>query len=552
LYGLGLALFDALLFPLLALNLVIAGTVALVIRLPALRFGSKLEVLLLLGVIALSCLILSTLVVRSIWRWARRTPSLVSDMPGPRRWWKPVLVTLTWHGLLFVGTALFFVYFVPGYVKVFADLELELPGITRWSIRLTRALVSWGWLAYPVLLLVDGAVCLCLQRWAGRGLRVTWSLLVLLGCLFLVISTAATLYLPFSLLKDQAGRDPSADAATSRNHRVPSSAHVGSAGGSAMVCHRDGKAEYVVYYPGDFRSSGGTTHNTRSLLWYDDFNVYLASGTSFGYTRESTAPQRLRINGRGYLLLLGRVFLLHDDGTVEQFPLFPGLETAKDPDALGRLVAEPFTLSPPEMLRLGALGQAGAGALDLENGRVVAVPEALSALPLEDGSALQAWLRDQHLHLVVFREDNGWSVRALDAALGHLTRSDFDGVTPELLRAAPMTEGRLRFGWSEDLDPEHLFVEAGLRIAAPGEDTLAFRTLSGTTGVLLLGDSGAEPPILDVSYRRLMPSGPETKAAPSAKVASPPAVFPRARSTTLNHLNMPFTEALDRHHVPVP
>ena len=109
---------------------------------------------------------------------------------------------------------------------------------------------------------------------------------------------------------------------------------------TAMVHHDNAGLHYVIFYEGDFGSSGGCTFNTHSLKWLEDFNLTLKNGRTFGYQRESVyADFFLKINGRQFDFRNGRVFVLHDDGNVEQLDLSPSLTVARDLRSLARLVA---------------------------------------------------------------------------------------------------------------------------------------------------------------------------------------------------------------------
>ena len=64
-----------------------------------------------------------------------------------------------------------------------------------------------------------------------------------------------------------------------------------------------------------------------------------ANNVTFGIHRESLHPTELRINGATYKLETGRVFVLQNNGTVYQVPLYP---TAVDIPALSAAIVAPF------------------------------------------------------------------------------------------------------------------------------------------------------------------------------------------------------------------
>lgn len=65
----------------------------------------------------------------------------------------------------------------------------------------------------------------------------------------------------------------------------------------------------------------------------------LQNGRTFGYRREALYPDELTVNGADYALKLGRVFVLKDDGTLEQLPIPVSLDVAKNPEELGKVLA---------------------------------------------------------------------------------------------------------------------------------------------------------------------------------------------------------------------
>ncbi len=124
----------------------------------------------------------------------------------------------------------------------------------------------------------------------------------------------------------------------SDSSHFPKFAHIGGNHHSVHVAHDDAALHYVFYYAGDFGSSSSGSQNTHSLTWMDEGGIKLRNGRTFGYHRESTSPDHVRVNGKEYDLREGRVLVLHDDGTVEQAGLFPALAVARDPEAVAKLI----------------------------------------------------------------------------------------------------------------------------------------------------------------------------------------------------------------------
>jgi hypothetical protein len=132
---------------------------------------------------------------------------------------------------------------------------------------------------------------------------------------------------------------PSVSTAASRG--FPVSATIRRNQHSVLVVHDKSEAtlDYVFYFPGDILTSSSGTRNLADQTWVDEGVVQLRSGRKFAYSRKAGSPDELQINGQTFDLRGGRVFALHIDGNSEQIPAFPSLDTARDPEAVGRLVA---------------------------------------------------------------------------------------------------------------------------------------------------------------------------------------------------------------------
>jgi hypothetical protein len=101
---------------------------------------------------------------------------------------------------------------------------------------------------------------------------------------------------------------------------------------------------YVFFAPKAVGTTDSSSYNTHSLAWLDNGTFKLTEQWTFGYLRESVNPFFLKVNGKEYDLRQGRVFLPHDDGTLEQRQLEVSLATAMDPDAMAKLIANPAAL----------------------------------------------------------------------------------------------------------------------------------------------------------------------------------------------------------------
>ncbi len=125
-----------------------------------------------------------------------------------------------------------------------------------------------------------------------------------------------------------------------RDAGFPTGAHIGREGHSVVVTHdQAGTAlHHVLYHAGKISTASSGSQNLVTRAWVDEGAVTLKNGRTFGYRREALYPDELHINGTRYDLRQGRVLVLRDDGTVEQFRLFPKLDAARDPAVVSRMV----------------------------------------------------------------------------------------------------------------------------------------------------------------------------------------------------------------------
>jgi len=128
---------------------------------------------------------------------------------------------------------------------------------------------------------------------------------------------------------------PQADARS----EFPTGAHIGRNNDSIVVTHDNVDLHHVLYYAGNFGSSSSGWQNAKTHSWVDEGAIKLKNGRTFGYRRIALYPDELIVNGARYDLRKGRVFVLNDDGLKEQLSLTVSLSTAKDPIALGALIA---------------------------------------------------------------------------------------------------------------------------------------------------------------------------------------------------------------------
>jgi hypothetical protein len=173
--------------------------------------------------------------------------------------------------------------------------------------------------------LPDGAV-------DTRPLRFIWTLVAVL---FAVISLLLFLIIP------RFANGPAAPTMVEERSREFPGHYSGSygAGGRAAFAVQDAeRLHFVLFYGGEFAttsSNAGSNPTTRT--WHDGGSIRLRTGRTFGFHRESSDPEMLRVNGLEYDLRKGTLLVLEDDGAARQIPSFPAPVTR---DSLPDLAAE--------------------------------------------------------------------------------------------------------------------------------------------------------------------------------------------------------------------
>jgi len=189
----------------------------------------------------------------------------------------------------------------------------------------------------------------------------------LIGLAILSVAAIALIALKSGLQSLVHSTSPEQTAMAARSE-YPVCEHISSGGHSAMIHDDKVDLHYAIYYDGDFDSSGGCTYNTHSLKWLEDFNVILKNGRTFGYQRESLYTDTyVKVNGRQFDFGQGRVFALHDDGTVEQLALFPSLAVAHDLDTLSKMVASARSMNEEPVTQEKLKQQLAAAESQLQN-----------------------------------------------------------------------------------------------------------------------------------------------------------------------------------------
>ena len=246
LHGLGLAFFDAMLFPLLFLDALIVWASCFFSlwyaefmgppTFPPAPWASHPAPILWAFLAGLTCLVMDGLIIRWAWRKVDRSAggsvqvpangrpaSPKATEPGATQVLRPALLTFAWHAMLLLVMLGLFVFVVPRFAEVFKDLKVALPASTALTLTVSHALTRGGFLLLPVLLVLDAGLCILAQYLAGRWLRHVWSALVVCGCGVIVLAAGVSLYLPMSSLAQNVSPSFAAKPETPNAHpKAPS------------------------------------------------------------------------------------------------------------------------------------------------------------------------------------------------------------------------------------------------------------------------------------------------------------------------------------------
>ncbi|MES2568728.1 MAG: protein kinase [Verrucomicrobiota bacterium] len=356
--GLGFALFDALIFPLLILDgliiLIAARGMEPVLERLIAESGwrhtwlSDLRLPIYGMLIVGGCGLIDYLIIRRVWRSINPAPPVLNAPARHGRSLDSMRPILLLHAALFalLYAAIFFI--VPRFLAIYHDFQVELPTVTRLILGLGN---SWVLLLFALIL--DVACCYLFRRQGGLNALRRWSVFVIVGWVLSMGISGIALALPLmkitTELSKPAGFGPVSERVIALDPQLgaavrspfPKAVSVVGSRHSVMVKHDDVDVHYLFYLPGGFSTSTSDSFNKHSLSWMDEGGILLdKNGPTFGYHRESTDPMHLRINGREYDLSQGRVFVLSENGTLKQRALEVTLELAGNPAALGALIRE--------------------------------------------------------------------------------------------------------------------------------------------------------------------------------------------------------------------
>lgn len=119
-------------------------------------------------------------------------------------------------------------------------------------------------------------------------------------------------------------------------------------GHAVYMVQDEDKLDYAIFYPGRFDLGNSTTRSaTRpNGTWVEEGGLTLSTGRFFAFKRDSEKPDTLTINGRAYVLTEGRLFVLKDNGSVEQRIARPGPITRENLPGLAQSSRSPSAPNP--------------------------------------------------------------------------------------------------------------------------------------------------------------------------------------------------------------
>jgi len=310
LHGLWLAVFDGLLFPLLAIDTLIikadlSGRTHVVG--PGLTPGTTMAernipgsvVLLLLAVI----IIVDFLIIRAVWRAVHKG----LDNDGAAR---PPFFNTPRDYLALCSAAL-------------SGILGAVSGVAGWG-RVMELLIL-------LLALLGIVLALPLRKsWAG------WSAFGA-GSLNAVIWLMASAGAPWQHSIPAVSH---AELPAARS-RLPVGTHISRDHHTVYVVHDNVDLHYVFYYAGDFDVTEVRSRNAQTVDWHEEGRIQLPNGCTFDFHRESGSPAHVHVNNIDADLSVGRVIQLRDDGTPVGESWSVPLKVALDPPALAHLIAHP-------------------------------------------------------------------------------------------------------------------------------------------------------------------------------------------------------------------
>jgi tRNA A-37 threonylcarbamoyl transferase component Bud32 len=406
----------------------------------------------------------------------------------------PALGTVAVHGVVGMLLVAVLVFVVPRFVALFNGMGVALPTITALVISLATNLQRVWFVCVPLLLMLlalDFAVCLLLERLGGRRLRQGWNVAVVLFYGAVVLGVVWALYLPLRALTAQERVDRTGKAARSAedaswtdylrlNQAIAPGVHGSGSQGGPEFRYEIVFDEKAVALTVSYRKSDATQHRVqledkrgrRRSLGEGGLSSSTRQEGGYEIVAEKKILSRAELERVAALVLQKQV--LREDGA--------------------QLLFEP----PVEMtLPLSDLGYSAS--LNLESGEMQLMPSSL---------AMADWSKSVQLPdgiIVIAPSTN----RAL-AVAGTSTQ-----VEPLLDGAASWDNPKpAQLDIAYELEPGQTVSVTSEDISPPA--TFAFRTKNGFRGLLKITGFTEKPRGVRIRYRRVeamnSPSVPATDA----------------------------------------
>ncbi len=200
LYGLGLAVYDGLVYPLLALNGLFGWLIYVVIdgianALHPGKFAApRMERVVLLAVLV--SLVVDVLIVRGVWRTIKGSSD--KKAKGDSVLSRAIMST-AWHAALILAVWQLCVFFLPRISRMIRDMgfaDEPMPHLFKLALGFINWIDHVGFVLAPLLILIDAVIIYLLARHAGRLAGRIWSLLVVIIIGVIILATAFGIYLP--------------------------------------------------------------------------------------------------------------------------------------------------------------------------------------------------------------------------------------------------------------------------------------------------------------------------------------------------------------------
>ena len=277
-----------------------------------------------------------------------------------------------------------------------------------------------------------------------------------------------------------------------------------------VYAHDGTNVFYALYSTGANGFSSGARANQRERTWATYGDINFSDGRVFPFSHESGRSGYLNIGAQSYNLHDGSLLVLDEDGKIEQRPVFPSLMTARNLDAMNRLVEASHvpakrskTFGPAIERVVGDIAKnPELACLDFGTGEWrMPPPEILVELrqliktsvvrqQLEPGNVCYDWLRSNRVDLVGYRFPYG--------ELGF----KFLGETPMGRSGENHAFDLLTSNDAAQLLRAHTFYDPTLQIINLNTNSFdLFRSDDGDVGALEILGASENPPGLKIRYK---------------------------------------------------